>query len=173
MFPPQPKTHNYISSDLIDKTAFNVQGRKCPPKLSYPSDDKHVDRPSVSTPAKIFDNQNSMRARLHNSTTEPSTTTTKARCKPIAQIPLHASKPLGVFEIGVLYRFPNSRSVSAIAVHLFASGRSEWRRSDDVCGVYGVYALSLSLSLSPGFMVGDSLLVFIDGCGVFLGVGGR
>ncbi len=65
------KTHNYISSKLIDKTAFNGQGRKCPPKLSYPSDDKHVNRPSVSTPAKIFDNQNSMRARLHDSTPHP------------------------------------------------------------------------------------------------------
>jgi hypothetical protein len=61
-----------------------------------------------------------------------------------------------VSEIGVVYRsqlqehFCNSST-------LIRSGRSEWSRSDDV---YGVYALSLS----PGFMVGDSLLVFIDDC---------
>ncbi len=114
-----------------------------------------------------------MRARLHNSTTEPSTTITKARCKRITQIPLHASKSLGVSEIDVLYRFPNSRSVSAIAVRSFASGRSEWSTvGPTVFVMFMMFMLSLSLSLSPGFMVGDSLLVFIDGCGVFY-VGGR
>lgn len=45
----------------------------------------------------------------------------------------------------------------------------EYCRSDGVCDVYGVYGV---YALSPGFMVGDSLLVFIDGCGVFY-VGGR